>query len=146
MRSLRSYRNLRCQKAPSTKRRIKTSSSTQPNVNMSGLVRKHRAPKGALRLGFGVVLGVGLGDVRKHRAPKGALRLSLFFCMANTLRRQKAPSAKRCIKTRLSRSSLRSRRSVRKHRAPKGALRHLVHRRTHHGHPVSESTERQKVH
>ena len=40
--------------------------------------------------------------VRKHRAPKGALRRVLFF---NNTRRdlsQKAPSAKRCIKTNLT--------------------------------------------
>ena len=39
-------------------------------------VRKHRAPKGALRLTDRVGLTAVSGDVRKHRAPKGALRLS----------------------------------------------------------------------
>ena len=62
--------------------------------------------------------------VRKHRAPKGALRRRQ---RATLLRRrathQKAPSAKRCIMTRVhgtrhSRTAL-----VRKHRAPNGALR-----------------------
>ena len=41
----------------------------------SGQVRKHRAPKGALRHGDQVVLVQGDELVRKHRAPKGALRL-----------------------------------------------------------------------
>ena len=64
-------------------------------------VRKHRAPKGALRLNV-IADGdheVG-GCVRKHRAPKGALRRALeggHVCVP--FGRQKAPSAKRCIKT-----------------------------------------------
>ena len=60
--------------------------------------------------------------VRKHRAPKGALRLSVFRDVdAIEGQCQKAPSAKRCIKTQ-------RRVSV-----------HVVVRE-------SESTERQKVH
>ena len=39
---------------------------------------------------------------------------------------QKAPSAKRCIKTRTRICSTCQRKLVRKHRAPKGALRHLL--------------------
>ena len=61
-------------------------------------VRKHRAPKGALRR-HRLSGNNQRHHVRKHRAPKGALRRvsvseSTFssFC-------QKAPSAKRCIKT-----------------------------------------------
>ena len=38
--------------------------------------------------------------VRKHRAPKGALRLTICEVKAEHWLRQKAPSAKRCIKTR----------------------------------------------
>ena len=39
-------------------------------------VRKHRAPKGALRQGrFNFVTKVASLIVRKHRAPNGALRL-----------------------------------------------------------------------
>ena len=41
-------------------------------------VRKHRAPKGALRLeAHGDLRLVGSGRVRKHRAPEGALRLGI---------------------------------------------------------------------
>ena len=39
-------------------------------------VRKHRAPKGALRRAKGLILQTLHVFVRKHRAPKGALRLS----------------------------------------------------------------------
>ena len=61
--------------------------------------------------------------VRKHRAPKGALRLNAILSSNGAvLLRQKAPSAKRCIKTVLCLASLAKRV------------------------PVSESTERQKVH
>ena len=60
---------------------------------------------------------------------------------------QKAPSAKRCIKTRNYKfaPALPSGR-VRKHRAPKGALRRVV--AVDRNEPVleSESNERQKVH
>ena len=112
------------QKAPSAKRCIKT--CCQPRVvrtirivrkhrapkgalrlslgrSMTGticLVRKHRAPKGALRLAPGVFHERGEFSVRKHRAPTGALRPIIDNC--NTPERissQKAPSAKRCIKT-----------------------------------------------
>ena len=59
--------------------------------------------------------------VRKHRAPKGALRLRSLLDHRRAVTGQKAPSAKRCIKTcgwKPSRSA----------------------------HSLSESTERQKVH
>ena len=63
------------QKAPSAKRRIKTFLLACLNPVNLHKVRKHRAPKGALRRsGVGTGLGSGVGD-------------------------QKAPSAKRCIKT-----------------------------------------------
>ena len=59
--------------------------------------------------------------VRKHRAPKGALRLeNTLGCAGPLVEGQKAPSAKRCIKT-----------------SGRRALRRIV---------LSESTERQKVH
>ena len=60
--------------------------------------------------------------VRKHRAPKGALRPLADQFTLNSVADQKAPSAKRCIKTRLSLT-----------------LRSKMRR-------VSESTDRQKVH
>ena len=61
---------------------------------------------------------------------------------------QKAPSAKRCIKTqRLHRSEVTAVCQVRKHRAPKGALRQSKTSRYHAPRiTMSESTERQKVH
>ena len=86
-------------------------------------VRKHRAPKGALRLDERAVTLGKLLDVRKHRAPKGALRpLFDIGYTCHTFDGQKAPSAKRCIKT-----------------GQAGKLQAL--RRVE-----SESTERQKVH
>ena len=116
-------------------------------------VRKHRAPKGALRLaGINSCHVYSPSCVRKHRAPKGALRrggdfpaaiLKNFCQKAPSTKRciktskrwaraacppcQKAPSAKRCIKTHRERASASNRYStVRKHRAPKGALRPLI--------------------
>ena len=62
------------QKAPSAKRCIKTDNQRPPHRDLPGFVRKHRAPKGALR--------------------PASRRLGQTVC-----RRQKAPSAKRCIKT-----------------------------------------------
>ena len=61
-------------------------------------VRKHRAPKGALRLPAGSVIRE-IFEVRKHRAPKGALRLNPVVFVGKQLLSQKAPSATRCIKT-----------------------------------------------
>ena len=63
-------------------------------------VRKHRAPKGALRLTVVRNLEVPVQRVRKHRAPKGALRPVELLLLVDCGR-------------------------VRKHRAPKGALRRL---------------------
>ncbi len=85
--------------SPSAIRCIKTSPAGGPKCSPSD-VRKHRAPKGALRLVV-VVVKEHQVRVRKHQAPKGALRhtkLVLFvrpldFC-------QKAPSTIRCIENR----------------------------------------------
>ena len=87
------------------------------------VVRKHRAPNGALRLVIPHGFEVLHERVRKHRAPKGALRLQHLNVCDDQLG------------------------DVRKHRAPNGALRPsanvggqaLAARR-------SESTEHQKVH
>ena len=109
------------QKAPSAKRCIKTGHATRP-THAQYPVRKHRAPKGALRLPITLELGEAVkNEVRKHRAPKGALRP---WDLRANVRRQAG---------------------VRKHRAPKGALRHTSppHQTAP---PRSESTERQKVH
>ena len=86
------------QKAPSAKRCIKTALSILVRMG-SFFVRKHRAPKGALRLVGECVPRVGERLVRKHRAPKGALRLLARVLHVLRFPRQKAPSAKRCIKT-----------------------------------------------
>ena len=90
-------------------------------------VRKHRAPKGALRRGCFVGQIVCYFNVRKHRAPKGALRR--FWMASSRLvphSSQKAPSAKRWIKTPRQVGWSAWQRQVRKHRAPKGALRQIV--------------------
>ena len=138
------------QKAPSAKRCIKTSLGTHYGGERGRCVRKHRAPKGALRP---VVDGKRLEIVqnsqkapsakrciktlrevpthrarcpcvRKHRAPKGALRRKPVPEQERPASHgQKAPSAKRCIKTTAHHSSRSRPRAVRKHRAPKGALR-----------------------
>ena len=66
----------------------------------------------------------GRSQVTKHRAPKGALRPIREAQIYDSLYlRQKAPSAKRCIKTGASSTGVSLGPSVRKHRAPKGALR-----------------------
>ena len=109
--------------------------------------------------------------VRKHPAPKGALRRVLLY-VACCEKCQKAPSAKRCIKTSRPRSPATRPRSVRKHPAPKGALRPVGEGHVAFGEEagqkapsakrcikthwspflregvlvVSESTQRQKVH
>ena len=92
------YSGMTGQKAPSAKRCIKTALSSP--AGRFQCVRKHRAPKGALRPHFAYLRERGALGVRKHRAPKGALRLihaarRQFLCEGS----QKAPSAKRCIKT-----------------------------------------------
>ena len=89
-----------CQKAPSAKRCIKTRFQRVPQLNRRHKVRKHRAPNGALRR-------CGAELIAVHRFAG-----------------QKAPSAKRCIKTRQTRARNSSATTpVRKHRAPKGTLR-----------------------
>ena len=136
-----------CQKAPSAKRCIKTGCDGS-RIRECWFVRKHRAPKGALRRNADDLLCENVEPVRKHRAPKGALRhgedcrhkLELQHVRKHRApkgalrlqdippprlvftRSQKAPSAKRCIKTWFSLWDgyfLK----VRRHRAPKGALR-----------------------
>ena len=134
-------------KAPSAKRCIKTSvpcSSARYAVQSD---RKHRAPKGALRHDGQRTDQATDRDVRKHRAPKGALRLPEREVSAYRAPiGQKAPSAKRCIKTHSVRTHVTMRESsVRKHRAPKGALRLICTRHQADARKL-ESTKRQKVH
>ena len=88
-----------CQKAPSAKRCIKTQERRGSPQGSCGSVRKHRAPKGALRPRSSHSPQLSF-FVRKHRAPKGALRQAYRQNPGGDLdRSQKAPSAKRCIKT-----------------------------------------------
>ena len=162
------------QKAPSAKRCIKTRGPHESGAHACR-VRKHRVPNCALRHAKCVFFTHKTRSVRKHRAPNGALRhLAVGFLIDLLEPRQKAPSAKRCIKTISSVAFRVSGGHVRKHRAPNGALRHLsrsnllrplirvvrkhrapngalrlVSRRLHDKHVVqvaSESTERQTVH
>ena len=109
------------QKAPSTRRCIKTSGG-QSRRSPRPDVRKHPAPEGALRhstVASAViramvrkhpVLEGALGRlrvqvveleprVRKHPAPEGALRPSLMLLFIFLRFCQKAPSTRRCIKT-----------------------------------------------
>ena len=86
-----------CQKAPSTRRCIKT--------------RKRRNHD---ECPFWV---------RKHPAPEGALRLPKAPANAPTLLSQKAPSTRRCIKTQSQQDVPDELLLVRKHPAPEGALR-----------------------
>ena len=90
----------RCQKAPSAKRCIKTRGQI-PQRRSGREVRKHRAPKGALRRLATSLRRCGRLSVRKHRAPKGALRPRNRRSArdSSSVLSQKAPSAKRCIKT-----------------------------------------------
>ena len=136
------------QKAPSAKRCIKTHASP---VSSDFGFQRQKAPsaKRCIKTGAAAATVVAVLRVRKHRAPKGALRHvsrppsptrarrqkapSAKRCIKTQARRfpdrlprpcQKAPSAKRCIKTRKKRNALAIIPTrVRKHRAPKGALR-----------------------
>ena len=139
-------RAVRKHRAPKGALRLeKHFSSVQDEI----LVRKHRAPKGALRLEkhFSSVQDEIL--VRKHRAPNGALRRGRGVCLLGCeYPRQKAPGAKWCIKTAQQGSFFSSLLwgRVRKHRAPKGALRRQFRFCTILIPISSESTEHQKVH
>ena len=162
------------QKAPSAKRCIKTLGCRGLEGVGVCLVRKHRAPKGALRRfnvrphtvsacegqkapsakrciktwGAGTFRRGGSECVRKHRAPKGALG-PLAHGVAEI------PGERGVRKHRAPKGALRHFRRgrqglggyvVRKHRAPKGALRHRSRHWLQTSFHMSESTERQKVH
>ena len=84
--------------------------------------------------------------VRKHRAPKGALRLAVRAVDAFNFGWSESKSAIRCIKTRAADASPGWREEVRKHRAPKGALRPGSYLAWCSSGRKSERTERQKAH
>ena len=157
-----------CQKAPSAKRCIKTHPPTCAATMRSG--QKAPSAKRCIKTRRGLIVEDAVGEsesterqkvhydvessislnashaCQKAPSAKGALRHGAVpICSAVRLR-QKAPSAKRCIKTGQpsGRRSGRWRR-VRRHRAPKGALRLAVVVVTG-SRSGSESTERQKVH
>ena len=93
------------------------------------MVRKHRAPNGALRRRIGGQLRncrqrVLDGVVRNYRTPQGALRLGERLRKEMALTRQKAPSANRRIKTGSEHPVEQRAWRVRKHLAPNGALGH----------------------
>ena len=71
----------------------------QPGHWATWIVRKHPAPEGALRP-LSLVPVRGPYHVRKHPAPEGALRHNRVEHGLARLLRQKAPSTRRCIKTR----------------------------------------------
>ena len=134
------------QKAPSAKRCIKTEVTSSSDSQLSP-VRKHRAPKGALRLSFDHLTRVGY--YRRQKAPSAKRCIKTLSRSALRSPRppgQKAPSAKRCIKTRALASRIATVTNVRKHRAPKGALRPPRSGVCWGRSSASESTERQKVH
>ena len=94
---------LQCQKAPSAKRCIKTLQTQRRNL-LRGTGQKAPSTKRCIKTPrMSVPPSICPIQVRKHRAPKGALRQQ-----RQTKRsgfpglRQKAPSAKRCIKTLVS--------------------------------------------
>ena len=99
-------------------------------------VRKHRAPKGALRPVDARHTGSTLILSQKAPSAKRCIKTScLFSVMTISVPGQKAPSAKRCIKTAALRRAV-AMICVRKHRAPKGALRPGTARTSHAGdHP-----------
>ena len=134
------------QKAPSTKRCIKT---TNDFAFATKFASSQKAPstKRCIKTRLLPRPPRSCDRVRKHRAPKGALRLAHFaFSLNYTHPCQKAPSAKRCIKTQSSAMMSKNDLPVRKHRTPKGALRLAVDVGVN-GRAVrqSESTERQKA-
>ena len=159
------------QKAPSAKRCIKTRVDERVRT-FDVTVRKHRAPKGALRLAraasdqFGRVLSQKApsakrciktdeealqipvrNKVRKHRAPKGALRPELLGdALPHPLECQKAPSAKRCIKTVSSMSTAITTRCGQKAPSAKRCIKTCWQRVSLAVVFESQSTERQKVH
>ena len=88
------------QKAPSAKRCIKTAKSCSYVKNVFSSVRKHRAPKGALRQHVHHQWNP-LGEVgQKAPSAKRCIKTRTLYPPVRQRRvRQKAPSAKRCIKT-----------------------------------------------
>ena len=110
------------QKAPSAKRRIKTRREPRRPRQYSTGQKAPRA-KRCIKICRQRPARQPAYRVRKHRAPKGALRRNVLSQVRFLVEGEKPPSAKRCIKTRKYRTMRCASSHVRKHRAPKGALR-----------------------
>ena len=111
-------------------------------------VGKHRAPKGALRRVEETSDDEPYSQVGKHRAPKGALRPADAPLKVPGFVSQKAPSAKRCIKT-TSCTEVGDAPSTFSQKPPsaKRCIKTLLRPFTcANEHVTSETTERQKVH
>ena len=89
--------DVRKHRAPNGALRLNTPT---PARRHAAPVRKHRAPNGALRRVRFTAGCLHQFGVRKHRAPNGALRrMAVPSGRSLSFPCQKAPSAKRCIKT-----------------------------------------------
>ena len=138
------YSLISCQKAPSTRRCIKTRHPSQRGRSRTR-VRKPPAPEGALRHLDCVVLDVR-SIVRKRPAPEGALRQRTGRVDVEGHVRQKAPGTRKCIKAGQLVWGKQTPNQVRKHPAPEGALRRKVVKGTIAPAVKSECTQHQKVH
>ena len=108
-------------------------------------VRKHPAPEGALRL-LAWLRGCPGGYSQKAPSTRRCIKTRLLVREGANSGRQKAPSTRRCIKTCFAAPQPPGDRVVRKHPAPEGALRHRVRHLGVHVVSPSESTQHQKVH
>ena len=89
-----------CQKAPSAKRCIKTILELLFIFVRHGDGQKAPSAKRCIKTWNCLPVAVHSPSVRKHRAPKGALRHEAAIVPTLVVVvDQKAPSAKRCIKT-----------------------------------------------
>ena len=113
---------MRGQKAPSAKRCIKTIPPLCVIAHTPTLVRKHRAPNGALRLGERP-RGDKRNQVRKHRAPNGALRQVCRDTLVSVEVVSESTEHQKVLENPVFVTTTYSRFIVRKHRALKGALR-----------------------
>ena len=82
--------NLVGQKAPSAKRCIKTRRRHCAGWSCRHCVRKHRAPKGALRPNDAGLMPEPVSSVRMHRAPNGALRHLTHLSLLGDLRQSES--------------------------------------------------------
>ena len=130
------------QKAPSAKRRIKTTKRISPST---ALRQKAPSAKRCIKTPRGCTRTRSAHRRQKAPSAKRCIKTVGDWRRGGGLAsRQKAPSAKRCIKTYKGGTVLFVAFVVRKHRAPKGALRLSFAFFADNGVALSESTERQK--